>query len=86
MTNFASDDDVEPAGPGPYVEMGDPDLAALVGDAAGTLQDLHWELHRVELDEVAPDWDGRLDAIEELVAHLRDGLATRVAMGLRRPH
>jgi hypothetical protein len=73
MTTIAIDDDVAPAGPGPYVELGDPDVAALVGDAAGTLQDLHWKLYRARLEELGPDWDARLAAVQDVVNGLRAG-------------
>jgi|KBSSwiStaDraftv2_1062776.scaffolds.fasta_scaffold4778373_1 hypothetical protein len=74
---IANDGDVVPPGPGPYVTLGDPDLVRVVGDAAGTLQDLHWRLHRTRLEEIEPVWDARLAAVEVVVADLRARIAAR---------
>ncbi len=86
MTNFASDDDVEPADPGPYVEMGSarPGCARRRRgrDAAG----LALEALPNRLDEVGPDWDARLAAVEAIVADLRGGITARGASGSPRRH
>lgn len=74
-------DDVERVQPPPggFVPLGDPDVAEVVGQAAGTLQELTTKLYRTRLEDVGADWHRRLEEVADTVAGLRASLNVRDA-------